>query len=74
MMTARQEALSNAVIMLHILSYEGPGSWLFVPPVSKLWKHCYNPIDPAPLRVSYPQATIRSTAYETVFQSPQRLH
>jgi hypothetical protein len=72
-MTAMEEALSNAGILQIIFTYEGAGRWLFIPPVCKLWKQCYEQLDPAPLRESYPQATIRLTAYGAVFQSPSRL-
>jgi hypothetical protein len=68
-----EEALSNAGILLHIFSYEGPGSWLFFSPVCKLWKQLYEQLDAVPLQKIYPNPTIRLTAYETVFQSPQRL-
>jgi hypothetical protein len=72
-MTAMQEALTNAGILQIIFSYEGPGSWLFIPLVCKLWKQCYEQLDPTPLHRSYPQSTIRLTTYGAVFGSPSRL-
>jgi hypothetical protein len=73
LMTAMEEALSNAGILHIIFTYEGAGRWLFIPPVCKLWKQCYEQLDPTPLHASYPQATIRLTAYGAVFRSPSRL-
>jgi hypothetical protein len=75
-MAAMEGALTNAGILLNILSYEGPGHWLFVSPVSKLWKELYHneQLDAAPLRGSYPHADIRLTAYGAAFRSPSRLH
>jgi hypothetical protein len=73
LMTAMEQALSNAGILQIIFTYEGAGRWLFIPPVCKLWKQCYEQLDPAPLHASYPQATIRLTAYGAVFRSPSRL-
>jgi hypothetical protein len=72
-MAAMEEALTNAGILLHILSYEGPGSWLFVSPVSKLWKQCYEQLDPAYVREGYPHATMQSSLFGEAFQSPSRL-
>jgi hypothetical protein len=72
--SAMEEALSNAGILHIIFTYEGAGRWLFTPPVCKLWKQCYEQLDPTPLHASYPQATIRLTAYGAVFRSPSRLH
>jgi hypothetical protein len=68
-----EEALSNAGILQYIFSYEGPGSWLFISPVCKLWKELYEQLNPAPLQASYPHANIHTTAFECVFQSPSRL-
>jgi hypothetical protein len=75
-LTAMEEALTNAGILQIIFSYEGPGSWLFIPPVSKLWKHCYEQLDVAPLQRCYPEAhvTIRLTAYGAAFRSLSRFH
>eukprot|EP00953_Heterococcus_sp_UTEX-ZZ885_P006599 4029-Heterococcus_DN1.PRE.3 len=69
-----EEALTNAGILKIILSYEGSGSWLFIPPVSKLWKQCYEQLDVAPLQRCYPEAhvTIRLTAYGAAFRSLSR--
>jgi hypothetical protein len=74
LMTAMEEALSNAGILQIIFSYEGPGSWLFIPPVSKLWKQWYEQLDVAHLQRCYPEAhvTIRSTAYGSAFRSLSR--
>jgi hypothetical protein len=72
-MTAMAQALSNEGILQLILSYEGPGSWLFISPVCKLWKHWYEQLDPVPLRESYPHADIRLTAYGAAFESLSRL-
>jgi hypothetical protein len=76
LMAAMEEALTNAGILQIIFSYEGPGSWLFIPPVCQLWKQCYEKVDPAPLQRSYPEAhvTIRLTAYGAAFRSLSRFH
>ena len=71
-MAAMEEVLSDAGILQHIFSYE-VGSWLFISPVCKLWKHWYEQLDPAPLQVPYPHADIRLTTYGAVFRSPSRL-
>jgi hypothetical protein len=72
-MAARQEVLSNAGILLLIFSYDGPGSWLFISPVCKLWKQLYEQLDPVRLQKIYPHATIQLTAYGNALQSPSRL-
>jgi hypothetical protein len=69
-----EEALSNAGILQNIFSYAGPGTWLFVGPVRKLWKHWYMQLDPAPLLQSFPDATIHTTMYGAAFRSLARFH
>jgi hypothetical protein len=72
-MTASEEALTNAGILLHILSYEGIGSWLFLSPVCKMWKQCYEQLDPAAMRQVYPDANLKWSTSRGAFQSPSRL-
>jgi hypothetical protein len=69
---AVEEALSNAGILQNIFAYQGPGSWLFLSPVSKLWKQWYERLDPTSLRASCRNANIHSTMYGEVFRSPSR--
>eukprot|EP00953_Heterococcus_sp_UTEX-ZZ885_P019934 11136-Heterococcus_DN1.PRE.1 len=64
-----KRVLSNAEILQNILSYAGPGCWLFISPVCKVWKQLYEQVDAAALLEDYPDASIRMTAYECVFQS-----
>jgi hypothetical protein len=67
-----EEALSNTGILQNILSYAGPGTWLFVGTVSKLWKQLYEQVDPAPLLRSFPDATVHTTMYGAAFRSLAR--
>jgi hypothetical protein len=63
-----EEALSNAGVLQIIFFYDGFGSWLFIPPVSKLWKQCYEQLDVAPLQSCYPEA------HGAAFRSLSRFH
>jgi hypothetical protein len=73
MNAAARRALSDAGVLRHILSYAGPGSWLFFSPLSKLWKQCYEQVDVAALQTQYPGATVNLTAYGDAFLSPSCL-
>jgi hypothetical protein len=57
----------------HILMCAGPGGWIFLSPVSKLWNQCYGQIDAAALQKLYPGATIHTTAYGYALRSPSCL-
>ena len=66
-MLASERALANASVLQNIFSYAGLGCWLFIPPVSKLWKLLYKASHRCEDEL---YIGIHLTAYEAVFQSP----
>jgi hypothetical protein len=73
------KALSDLGVLQNVLSYVGPGNYLFMTPVSQLWAYLYARLEPLQLTVQegdskrtitcFPQMTRCSS----VFASPARV-